>query len=134
LYLVFLDAILDGVQLFDETIPLDITYDQARHKATEYARKYTTEWLTGLDKVSAEGVRSAIEAFIETPGMTIGGVAEMLADEDGDGVPNYRDPDYKRQGRHQAQSGQSQLAPAMKDVKSEELAENDPNARRDGKQ
>jgi len=28
-------------------------------------------------------------------------LAEMLDDADGDGVPNYRDPDYKRSGKPQ---------------------------------
>lgn len=84
LYLIFLNAILDGVQLFDERIPLDITYDNAKRLAAEYAHTYVTEWLAGLDATSSQAVQTAISAFVETPGMTIGNVVEQLTPEFGE--------------------------------------------------
>lgn len=84
LYLIFLNAILDGVQLFDESIPLDITYDNAKRLAAEYAHTYVTEWLAGLDATSSQAVQTAIGAFVETPGMTIGNVVEQLTPEFGE--------------------------------------------------
>lgn len=78
LYLLFLEAIVDGIDLFDEEIPLDVSYDKAKQLAAQYAREYVTEWIAGLDSTSAEAVRSAVAAFIETPGMTVGDVIRTL--------------------------------------------------------
>ncbi len=52
--------------------------DLVNIKALEYARKYAGQLIKELDRTTLEIVRAAISAFIETPGMTIGDLKNML--------------------------------------------------------
>ena len=79
LLLLFVQAIREGIGIFDETIPLDVDFSSANLRALEYAREYVTKWLQGLDETSANAVREAVQNFIDNPGTTIRDTIELLA-------------------------------------------------------
>lgn len=52
--------------------------DLVNIEALEYARKYAGQLIKELDRTTLEIVRAAVSAFIDTPGMTIGDLKDML--------------------------------------------------------
>lgn len=84
LILLFVEAIREGVDIFDALVPLDVDYAAANNRALDYARTYVTEWLSGLDATSAEAVRNAVQHFVDTPGSTVGDAINLLTTTFGD--------------------------------------------------
>jgi hypothetical protein len=78
LYMMFLEAVLKGIDLFDEQTNLDVDYDEPRRFAIEYIRNYFTRWLMGLDATTADAVRTAVSTFLSTAGISIRDVMDML--------------------------------------------------------
>ena len=68
-----------GVQLFEDEILIGLDYTLFNKEAAVWAKKHSTRLFNILDDVSRKNVRSAVSAFIETPGMNIGDVMEILA-------------------------------------------------------
>lgn len=71
-------AIIDGIALFGETEKIGIDYTLINAEALEWARSYGYELIKGIDDTTRKAVEKAISSFVETPGMTIGDVVEML--------------------------------------------------------
>ncbi len=68
----------DGVELFAEQQTIGLDWDLVNVQAAEWAKFYTTDWLMGLDETTQKAVSNAVQAFVETPGMTLGDVMGRL--------------------------------------------------------
>jgi len=75
-------ATRDGVNLFDENVNLTLDYTATNTEAAEWARKYGYDLVRKIDKQTVDALKQAISAFVETPGMTIGQVMDMLPFDD----------------------------------------------------
>jgi hypothetical protein len=71
-------ATRDGVNLFDEGMNLTLDYTVTNTEAAEWARKYAYDLVKDIDAKTVDALQQAISAFVETPGMTIGQVMDML--------------------------------------------------------
>jgi len=71
-----------GVDLFAEAVTLGMDFTPVKAKAAEYARGYLTRWLAGLNNTTREAVRVAVSAFVQTAGMTLRELANMLPFDD----------------------------------------------------
>jgi hypothetical protein len=67
-----------GVQQFAENIGVQLDYTLTNTQAAEWARKYAFDLVKGIDDTSAEALQNAIGMFVDTPGMTIGDVMNLL--------------------------------------------------------
>jgi len=68
----------DGVRLFGENSTITLDYTLTNIEAAEWARKYSYELVKNIDKLTVEALQQALTAFVETPGMTIGQVMDLL--------------------------------------------------------
>lgn len=72
------DGVQDGAKLFEEQTGVSISDILTNQRALDYAKKYVTEWLAGLDATTQDAIRKAIAAFIETPGFTLADASRVL--------------------------------------------------------
>ena len=72
-----------GIQLFEDGILIGLDYTLFNKEAATWAKKHSTRLFKLLDDVSRETVRSAVSAFIETPGMNVGDVMGILTNQPG---------------------------------------------------
>lgn len=72
------EASQGGVKLFSQLVTIGINYTAVNTQAAEWARQYVGELVQGIEETSRKGIREAISAFVETPGMTIGDVINRL--------------------------------------------------------
>ena len=64
-------------QLMGETgIELDIA--MVSQEALDWARDYSFELVTGLDQTTRRLVQGAVSSYVETPGMTVGDLSDLL--------------------------------------------------------
>lgn len=72
------EAALDGTVLFLDSSNIVFDGSILNPYAINWAKQYAGELIKGIDKTTQSAVQSAISAFAETPGMTIGDVMNML--------------------------------------------------------
>jgi hypothetical protein len=71
-------ATRDGIRLFDENINLTLDYTLTNTEAAKWAQKYVFDLVKNIDQLTMEALQQAISMFVETPGMTIGQVMDLL--------------------------------------------------------
>ena len=71
-------AIRAGIDIFGDEIGIDYDWTGVNAEALEFAARYTYELVRNIDKTTIEVLRKQVSAFIETPGMTIGDLADSL--------------------------------------------------------
>ncbi len=76
--MLFTLAAQDGVNLFGEQIGIGFDKNLTNKEAAAWAKKYTPQFIKEINKTTADTISRAVAKFIETPGMTIGEVMEML--------------------------------------------------------
>jgi hypothetical protein len=75
---ILMRASQDGVLLFSELVNLQIDYTLINAQASEWARTYGYELVSGINQTSREALRRAVSGFVETPGMRIRDVMNFL--------------------------------------------------------
>ena len=68
----------NGVDLFANSIALQVDWTLVNTAAADWARKYSGTLIKKITETTVDGLRSAIAAFVETPGMTIGDLMRLL--------------------------------------------------------
>lgn len=72
-------SLFGGVRIFADRMPIGLDYSLVNTAAADFARTYVYDQLKpGIDQVTREALQKAISGFVETPGMTIGDVIDML--------------------------------------------------------
>lgn len=71
-------AVRGGVALFGQTTGVQIDWTLTNTRAAEWAREYTFELVKGIDEVTKAALQAAVSQFVETPGMSIGDVMNLL--------------------------------------------------------
>lgn len=83
-------AAKEGINLFDSTVGLSVDFTITNAEAARWARDYTYHLIKGdrnpltglrtggIDAVTRDAVSKAVAAFVETPGMTMKDLADML--------------------------------------------------------
>jgi len=74
----FIAAYMHSVNQMDVSSLFNIDYSIFNEQALAWAHKNTLELIDGIDDTTRKTIIAAIEAFIETPGMTIGDVVNAL--------------------------------------------------------
>ena len=74
----FQDATKHGISLFGQTSKLQIDWNLTNLRAFEWAKKYTYDLVKMIDDTTRKLLQSAVSQFVNTPGMTIGDVMDML--------------------------------------------------------
>jgi hypothetical protein len=74
------DAHLGGIDLFKASPAgaMGIDYTLVNSRAAAYARRYAFDLIHDIDDTSRQALQDAIEAFVKTPGMTVGDVWRSL--------------------------------------------------------
>lgn len=67
-----------GIDLFRNSTPLQINWALTNTRAAEWARKYVYDLVKEIDDTTRSIIQDVISAFVETPGMTLGDVADRL--------------------------------------------------------
>ena len=78
LTLLLTKAAQEGVSLFGDNVSIGLDYTLTNVEAAAWAQQYAGELAGQLDTQTREAVRSAVTAFIETPGMSLGDVMDLL--------------------------------------------------------
>ena len=68
----------NGVLLFGAATGITIDYTMTNLEAAEWARKYAGQLIREIDDYSLEVVRKALAYFVETPGVTMGDLVDLL--------------------------------------------------------
>ena len=76
------EAARHGVSLFGKNSRIQIDWTLTNQRAAEWAREYVYDLIKDIDDISRLALQSAISQFVETPGMTIGDVMDMLPYDD----------------------------------------------------
>lgn len=72
------DALKDGIRLFEEQVSMDFDPALTNDRAEKYATEYLTDWLDKLDRTTRNSLRTQLQAFVNTPGYTLNDVIEGL--------------------------------------------------------
>ena len=72
------DFLMDGVHLFGEANPIGLDYTLVNARAAKKAREAALFLKGEINQTSTDAIRQALEAFVTTPGMTIGDVVDLL--------------------------------------------------------
>jgi hypothetical protein len=67
-----------GIALFGKLSNIQIDWTLTNNRAWEWAKKYTYDLVDMIEDTTRKVLQSVIPQFIETPGMTIGNVMNML--------------------------------------------------------
>lgn len=76
--MVILDALKTGAEMFGERIGLALDFTGINANALERARAYAYDLVRGIDDTTREILQRVISTFVQTPGMTIGDVMDLL--------------------------------------------------------
>ena len=68
----------DGVTLFSEQSSLTLNYTLTNVEAAKWARKYSYALVKDIDATTRKALQSAVSAFVETPGYTLGDLMGAL--------------------------------------------------------
>lgn len=109
-------ATRDGISLFDEDINLTLDYTTTNTEAAEWARKYGYDLVKKIDDQTRAALQQAVSAFVETPGMTIGQVMDMLPFDEERALRVAVTEITRAYGRGQQMAGEA-LAAEFPDVK-----------------
>lgn len=71
-------AVKDGVSLFGKNSKVQIDWTMTNQRAAEWAREYVGELIKDIDKKTLAVLQDAVNQFVQTPGMTIGDVMDLL--------------------------------------------------------
>ena len=71
-------ALKNGISLFGRDIPLQIDWALTNLRASEWARKYVFDLVKGIDNTTRSLLQDIISQFVDTPGMSIGDVMDLL--------------------------------------------------------
>ena len=74
----FTKAAKQGIVLFDSAIGLSMDYTLTNVEAAKWAAEYSYELIKGINKTSTKALQTIFKTFIDTPGMTIGDLVNML--------------------------------------------------------
>lgn len=69
---------IEGASLFNDRTGVTIDYTMTNAEAARWAREYAYKLVKGITETSKAALQSAISAFVETPGMTIGDLMSLL--------------------------------------------------------
>jgi hypothetical protein len=72
------NALKHGITLFGANTALQIDWALTNTRAFEWAKEYTYDFVKGIEETTRKVLQSAISQFVDTPGMTIGDVMDML--------------------------------------------------------
>jgi hypothetical protein len=78
LILILADAAKDGAKLAGEQAKIAIDYTLTNKHASAWVQKYVSQFMRDLDKATLANINAAVQAFIETPGLTIGDAMAMM--------------------------------------------------------
>jgi len=73
------DMIWSGISLFGKRSKPDIDYTLTNQQAAEKAREYVFGLVRGINDTTRDALRNAVSSFVQTPGMTIGDLSNMIA-------------------------------------------------------
>ena len=71
-------AIEHGIVLFDGAVGLTMDYTLTNAVAAKWASKYTFDLIKGINETTQNVLQDIFKTFIDTPGMTIGDVVNLL--------------------------------------------------------
>ncbi len=71
-------AIEHGIVLFDDAVGLTMDYTLTNAAAAKWAAKYSFDLIKGINKTTQDVLQSVFKTFVDTPGMTIGDVVNLL--------------------------------------------------------
>jgi len=71
-------AIEHGIVLFDDAVGLTMDYTLTNAAAAKWASKYTFDLIKGINKTTQNVLQGIFKTFVDTPGMTIGDVVNLL--------------------------------------------------------
>ena len=71
-------AIKHGIVLFDDAVGLTMDYTLTNAVAAKWASKYTFDLIKGINKTTRDVLQGIFKTFVDTPGMTIGDVVNLL--------------------------------------------------------
>ena len=77
-------AAMGGVDLFGEQIRIGINYSLTNDKAATWARNYAYDLIKDINATTQKLVSSAVNDFVQTPGMTVADLRQRLAPTFGD--------------------------------------------------
>jgi hypothetical protein len=67
-----------GIEQFADKVGVQLDYTLTNTQAAEWARKYVFNLVKDIDETSVTALQNAIGMFVDTPGMTIGDVMNLL--------------------------------------------------------
>lgn len=67
-----------GIELFGDANTLQIDYTLTNTRAADWVSKYAFDLIKGINKTTTKSLRNIFKNFIDTPGMTIGDVMDIL--------------------------------------------------------
>jgi hypothetical protein len=68
-----------GISLFGQRSKPDVDYTLTNQQAAEQAREYVFDLVRGINDTTRDALRDAVSSFVQTPGMTIGDLADAIA-------------------------------------------------------
>lgn len=71
-------GVIDGSDAFGLAINFDVDWTLTNAEAAAWARKYVGELIKDIDRTTLDAVRTAVQNFVQTPGMTLGDVMNAL--------------------------------------------------------
>jgi len=74
----FTKAAKQGIVLFESTIGLSMDYTLTNVEAAKWAAEYSYKLIKKIDKTTTKALQTIFKTFIDTPGMTIGDLVNML--------------------------------------------------------
>ena len=72
------EATKNGIEFFGDSNVLQMDYTLTNTRAATWANKYSFELIKGINKTTTKSLRNIFGSFIDTPGMTIGNVVDLL--------------------------------------------------------
>ena len=71
-------AAVGGVELFEESVTLQMDYTMVYSDVAEWARKHAGKAIKDINATTLKAVRKSVSRFVETPGYTIGDIMGEL--------------------------------------------------------
>lgn len=75
---IFTKAVKHGIVLFDGGVGLTMDYTLTNALAAKWASKYAYKLVKGINETTRSVLRTVFKTFVDTPGMTIGDVVNLL--------------------------------------------------------
>jgi hypothetical protein len=71
-------AMRSGIDIFDASVGISFDWTLTNIEALRAAKEYTYDLIAKIDQTTRDAVGKAISTFVETPGFTMGDLADML--------------------------------------------------------